>query len=248
MNGSLASTTLKATLPAGQKSIEIDPTDFASFGQADYFGYYITLAPADKFPTLANCEIVYVSRHDGNTLIVERGMRGTASKTFPPGSLLYRGIYRENGANVGDIFMTMKAYPSPGRLFMDGSGDYRNDQYPILSALVEQYLYYGERTGPNTFKLADLRGRFPYGTPVGGNVGQRGGSDEINLSPNNYQANTWMSQKMSPAASPSGAVSAGNTWGFHLHAVSNNPSDSSKNVPVKHLPPYFMVNYEIVAG
>lgn len=248
MNGSLASTTLRATLPVGQESIEIDPTDFASFGQADYFGYYITLAPADKFPTLANCEIVYVKRHESNTLIVQRGMRGTASKTFPPGSLLYRGMYRENGANVGDIFMTMKATPTPGRLFMDGSGDYRSDQYPILSALVEQYLYYGERTGPDTFKLADLRGRFPYGTPVGGVVGRRGGSDEIQLAPNNYQTNTWMSQKMSPAANPSGGVKMGGDIGFHLHGTTNTPSDSSKNVPIKHLPPYFSVNYEIVAG
>lgn len=248
MNGSLASTTLRATLPAGQETIEIDPTDFASFGVADYFGYYITLAPADKFPTLANCEIVYVSRHNSNSLIVKRGMRGTVSKTFPAGSLLYRGVYRENGANVGDIFMTMRAAPSPGRLFMDGSGDYRIDQYPILGALVEQYLSYGERTGPNTFKLADLRGRFPYGTPVGGSVGQRGGSAEIQLAPNNYQANTWMSQKMSPAANPSGAVNRGNEWGFHLHAKTDTPSDASANVPVKHLPPYFSVNYEIVAG
>lgn len=248
MNGSLASTTLKATLPAGQKSIEIDPTDFVSFGQADYFGYYITLAPADTFPTLANCEIVYVKRHESNTLIVQRGMRGTASKTFPPGTLLYRGMYRENGANVGDIFMTMKSTPSPGRLFMDGSGDYRVDQYPILAAIVEQYLYYGELTGENTFKLADLRGRFPYGTPVGGVVGQRGGSDEILLSPNNYQTNTWMSQKMSPNTNVSGAVNEGGKWGFHLHAVTDSPNDGSSNVPVKHLPPYFSVNYEIVAG
>lgn len=248
MNGSLASTTLRATLPAGRKTIEIDPSDFASFGEPDPFGYYITLAPADQFPTLANCEIVYVSRHDSNNLIVERGMRGTASKTFPPGSLLYRGIYRENGASVGDIFMTMRATPTPGRLFMNGADGYRADQYPILAALVEQYLAYGERTGPNTFKLADLRGKFPYGTPVGGSVGQRGGSNEIHLSPNNYQANTWMSQKMSPAASPSGAVSHGNEWGFHLHTKTDNPNDSSKNVPIKYLPPYFTVNYEIVAG
>lgn len=248
MNGSLASTTLKAVLPAGQKTIEIDPDDFRSFGEADYFGYYITLALADKFPTLANCEIVYVSRHESNTLIVERGMRGTASKTFPAGSLLYRGIYRENGANVGDIFMTMRATPTPGRLFMNGADGYRVEQYPILAALVEQYLSYGERTGPNTFKLADLRGRFPYGTPIGGSVGQRGGSAEINLAPNNYQTNTWMSQKMSPATSLSGAVNAGNQWGFHLHTKTDNPNDSSGNIPVKHLPPYFSVNYEIVAG
>nr|DAV61442.1 MAG TPA: LONG TAIL FIBER PROTEIN P37 PROTEIN, FIBER PROTEIN.2A [Caudoviricetes sp.] len=248
MNGSLASTTLRGTLLAGQKTIEIDPIDFVSFGESDPFGYYITLAPADQFPTLANCEIVYVYRHDNNNLIVERGMRGTASKTFPPGSLLYRGIYRENGASVGDIFMTMRATPTPGRLFMNGADGYRADQYPILAALVEQYLAYGERTGPNTFKLADLRGKFPYGTPVGGSVGQRGGSNEIHLSPNNYQANTWMSQKMSPAASPSGAVNRGNEWGFHLHAKTDSPNDSSKNVPIKYLPPYFTVNYEIVAG
>lgn len=209
--------------------------------------FYITVSPIDEPPTSLNSEIMAVRARNGKTLTVLRGQRGIVSKPHKKGALVYRGVYYENLLHVGDIVMTLNVSPMPGRLLLNGQGGYSKWDYPLLYEHIRNNSRYGTISG-DTFTLADFRSRFPLIAGGVDSVGVSGGSNTIRLAPQNYQTNTWMSQKMSPSANPSGAIRMGGDVGFHLHGVTNTPSDSSKNVPLEWRPQYIALNFEIVAG
>lgn len=209
--------------------------------------FYITVSPIDEPPTALNSEIMAVGARNGKTLTVTRGQRGIVAKAHKKGSLVYRGVYYENLLHVGDIVMTLNPDPMPGRLLLNGQGGYSKWDYPLLYEHIRNNSRYGTISG-DTFTLADLRSRFPLIAGGMDSVGASGGSNTIRLAPQNYQINTWMSQKMSQSANPSGGVKMGGDIGFHLHGITNTPSDSSKNVPLEWRPQYIAMNFEIVAG
>lgn len=209
--------------------------------------FYITVSPIDEPPTALNSEIMAVRARNGKTLTVTRGQRGIVAKAHKKGSLVYRGVYYENLLHVGDIVMTLNANPAPGRLLLNGQGGYSKWDYPLLYDHISRNPRYGTISG-DTFTLSNFSGRFPLIAGGSDPVGSTGGSNTIRLAPQNYQTNTWMSQKMSPSANPSGAIRMGGDVGFHLHGVTNTPSDSSKNVPLEWRPQYIALNFEIVAG
>ena len=209
--------------------------------------FYITVSPIDEPPTALNSEIMVVRARNGKTLTVTRGQRGIVAKSHKKGALVYRGVYYGNLLHVGDIVMTLNATPAPGRLLLNGQGGYSKWDYPLLYDHISRNPRYGAISG-DTFTLANFSGRFPLIAGGFDAMGSEGGSDSIRLAPQNYQTNTWMSQKMSPSANPSGAIRMGGDVGFHLHGVTNTPSDSSKNVPLEWRPQYIALNFEIVAG
>lgn len=225
-------------------TIDIDATYNPYFPSAPF---YITVSPVDEVPTALNSEIMAVMARSGKTLTVQRGQRGIVAKSHKKGAMVYRGVYYENLLHVGDIVMTLNPTPMPGRLLLNGQGGYSKWDYPLLYEHIRNNSRYGTISG-DTFALADLRGRFPLIAGGVDSVGVSGGSSTIRLAPQNYQINTWMSQKMSPSANPSGGVRMGGDIGFHLHGTTNTPSDSSKNVPLDWRPSYIAMNFEIVAG
>lgn len=235
---------LAAAITDEVNTIDIEVTYSQFFSNAPF---YITVSPIDEPPTALNSEIMAVRARNGKTLTVTRGQRGIVAKAHKKGSLVYRGVYYENLLHVGDIVMTLNANPMPGRLLLNGQGGYSKWDYPLLYDHISNNPRYGTITG-DTFRLANFSGKFPLIAGGFDSMGSEGGSDTIRLSPQNYQTNTWMSQKMSPSANPSGAIRMGGDVGFHLHGVTNTPSDSSKNVPLEWRPQYIALNFEVVAG
>lgn len=225
-------------------TIDIDVAYNPYFSSAPF---YITVSPADEVPTALNSEIMVVRARNGKTLTVSRGQRGIVAKSHKKGAMVYQGVYYENLLHVGDIVMTLNPTPMPGRLLLNGQGGYSKWDYPLLYEHIRNNARYGTISG-DTFTLTDLRSRFPLIAGGVDFVGATGGSNTIRLAPQNYQANTWMSQRMSPSANPSGAVNAGSNWGFNLHGVASAPSDPSLNVPLEWRPQYIAMNFEIVAG
>ena len=235
---------LAAAITDENSTLDIDAIYNPYFPSAPF---YITVSPIDEAPTALNSEIMIVRARNGKTLTVGRGQRGIVAKSHKKGAMVYRGVYYENLLHVGDIVMTLNPNPMPGRLLLNGQGGYSKWDYPLLYEHIRNNSRYGTISG-DTFTLADLRSRFPLIAGGVDSVGVAGGSNTIRLAPQNYQINTWMSQKMSPSANPSGGVRMGGDIGFHLHGTTNTPSDSSKNVPLEWRPQYIAMNFEIVAG
>ena len=209
--------------------------------------FYITVSPIDEPPTALNSEIMVVRARNGKTLTVTRGQRGIVAKPHKKGALVYRGVYYENLLHVGDIVMTLNTTPAPGRLLLNGQGGYSKWDYPLLYDHISINPRYGTISG-DTFTLANFSGKFPLIAGGFDAMGSEGGSDSIRLAPQNYQANTWMSDTISQSGPVHGAVNSGGSWGFHVHSTTRTANDSSKNVPLEWRPSYIAMNFEIVAG
>lgn len=208
--------------------------------------FYITVSPIDEPPTALNSEIMAVMARNGKTLTVLRGQRGIVAKSHEKGALVYRGVYYENLLHVGDIVMTLNTNPMPGRLLLNGQGNYSKWDYPLLYDHISRNPRYGTISG-DTFTLANFSGRFPLIAGGFDAMGSEGGSDSIRLAPQNYQTNAWMSDTISQSGTHR-AVNEGVTFGFHVHSTTRSASDSSKNVPLEWRPSYIALNFEIVAG
>lgn len=209
--------------------------------------FYITVSPIDEPPTALNSEIMAVRARNGKTLTVTRGQRGIVAKAHKKGSLVYRGVYYENLLRVGDIVMTLNQNPAPGRLLLNGQGNYSKWDYPLLYEHIRTNSRYGVISG-DTFTLVDLRSKFPLIAGGQDPVASTGGSRTIQLAPQNYQVNTWMSDTISQSGPVHKAVNEGASLGFHVHATTRTANDASKNVPLEWRPQYVALNFEIVAG
>ena len=124
-----------------------------------------TLSPFGQLPSLGNSEIILVTAVSGDTLTATRAQSGTTAKSFANGDIIGNGIYIENSTAVGDIFMSLRATPAAGRLFMAG-GTFAKSDYPLLYKLVQDSPAYGTTggsSGSETFTLADMRERMPFG-------------------------------------------------------------------------------------
>lgn len=127
--------------------------------------FKMTFTKFGQLSTMGNSEIVLVTARSGEVLTIERAKGGTTAKAFEAGDIVSNGIYIENSVAVGDIFMSLRATPSVGRLFMDG-GTYNKSDYPLMYKLVQDNAAYGTTggsSGSETFTLADMRERMPFG-------------------------------------------------------------------------------------
>lgn len=238
---------LKNQISASDTTITLQAGNINSFSLSPF---YATIAPKDQLPMFTNSEIVYVDTQNGpDSYKVLRGQRNTYAKSFPAGALFFIGHYYEQSLRVGDIFMTLNSTPGAGRLFMDG-GTYNIEEYPLLAEHVRRNPSYGTIINNTGFSLNDMRGRAPFMYDgVLGQLGSKGGTRTQGLVPRNYQQNAWQSQKLGPgslelafnAADPKVASGINTFAGGALDSVGNNQ-------PFEIMPPFIVVNFEVVAG
>lgn len=237
LNSSINAATTTVTLKAG---------GIGSFSLEPFFA---TIAPKDELPTFANSEIVLVTARTGpDSYTIVRAQKDTSAKPFPAGALFFIGHYYEQSLRVGDIFMTMNTSPGTGRLFMDGS-TYRIEEFPLLAEHIRRNPAYGTIVNANAFTLSDMRGRAPFMYDgILGSLGSKGGTKTQALTPNNYRQNAWQSEYLGGGLQQgfsnlgAGRGSGMNTFaGGAINATGNN-------VPFEIMPPFVVINFEVVAG
>lgn len=237
---------LNSSINAATTTVTLKTGDINSFSLEPFFA---TIAPKDELPTFANSEIVLVTARTGpDSYTVVRGQKNTSAKSFPDGALFFIGHYYEQSLRVGDIFMTMNSSPGAGRLFMDGSA-YRIEEFPLLAEHIRRNSAYGTIVNSNAFTLNDMRGRAPFMYDgILGSLGSKGGTKTQALTPDNYRQNAWQSEYLGGGLQQgfsnlgAGRGSGMNTFaGGAINATGNN-------VPFEIMPPFVVINFEVVAG
>lgn len=217
--------------------------------------FYLTLTPLGQLSTLGNSEVVLCTSRSADTLTIVRAQKSTAAKEFPAGSIASNAVYIESSATVGDIFMSMRVSPAPGRLFMDG-GTHNKADWPLMYRLVQDNIAYGTTggtSGAETFTLADMRERMPFGKSQNSpfaTLGNTGGSSSYTLKSSNYVHNNYMPNTTTgkPVAL-NGAIPNGSHYGFKLTSTQNDNQDlSGANSSFSIMNPHILVNYEVIAG
>lgn len=237
---------LKSNISATDTTITLQAGNINSFSLSPF---YATLAPKDELPTFANSEIVYVDTQNGpDSYKVLRAQKNTSAKPFPAGALFFIGHYYEQSLRVGDIFMTMNSTPGVGRLFMDGSA-YRIEEFPLLAEHIRRNPAYGTIVNANAFTLSDMRGRAPFMYDgILGSLGSKGGTKTQALTPNNYRQNAWQSEYLGGGLQQGFSnLGAGKGSGMNTFA-GGAINTTGNNVPFEIMPPFVVINFEVVAG
>lgn len=236
----LSDTATSATLVSGYGAI-MPPVPFK-----------MTLTPFGQLSTKGNSEIILVTARTGDVLTIERAKGGTTAKTFEAGDIISNGIYIENSTAVGDIFMSLRTTPAAGRLFMDG-GTYNKADWPLLYKLVQDNTAYGTTgggVGTETFTLADMRERMPFGksqnspfTTLGYKAGTKTETLTVDQIPSHSHSLTNAVLDVQTSGTErvtgSGSYISGRVTG--TNATGGGQSHNN-------MPPYIVVNYEIIAG
>ncbi len=228
--------------------------------------FKMTFTKFGQLSTMGNSEIVLVTARSGEVLTIERAKGGTTAKAFEAGDIVSNGIYIENSVAVGDIFMSLRATPSVGRLFMDG-GTYNKSDYPLMYKLVQDNAAYGTTggsSGSETFTLADMRERMPFGkssnspfTTLGDIGGSRththqvplqGGYDSGRMFPYSSTAFEALVVDMGANIYSKAIVSRGRNPVAGTNASANIETWRMQLAATDHMNPYMVVNYEVVAG
>ena len=228
--------------------------------------FKMTFTKFGQLSTMGNSEIVLVTARSGEVLTIERAKGGTTAKAFEAGDIVSNGIYIENSVAVGDIFMSLRATPSVGRLFMDG-GTYNKSDYPLMYKLVQDNAAYGTTggsSGSETFTLADMRERMPFGKS--GNspfttLGATGGAKTHTLTeaqlPNISGSFNMHGQEGGTMFYTRTGYTTGGTYGGYKAPPGTTGGASSVTSPgfnfgqnQSHpiMNPYIVVNYEVIAG
>lgn len=237
---------LKNQISASDTTITLQTGNINSFSLSPF---YATIAPKDQLPTFSNSEIVYVDTQNGpDSYTIVRAQKSTSAKPFPAGALFFIGHYYEQSLRVGDIFMTMNTSPGTGRLFMDGS-TYRIEEFPILAEHIRRNPAYGTIVNANAFTLSDMRGRAPFMYDgILGSLGSKGGTKTQALTPNNYRQNAWQSEYLGGGLQQGfGNLGAGRGSGMNTFA-GGAINATGNNAPFEIMPPFVVINFEVVAG
>lgn len=238
---------LKNQISASDTTITLQVGNINSFSLSPF---YATIAPKDQLPTFSNSEIVYVDTQNGpDSYKVLRGQKNTAAKSFPAGALFFIGHYYEQSLRVGDIFMTLNSMPSSGRLFMDG-GTYNIEEYPLLAEHIRRNPVYGTIINNAGFTLNDMRGRAPFMYDgILGQLGSKGGTKTQALIPRNYQQNAWQSERLGNGSQALAFQAVDNRIYSGINTFTGGSVDNTgNNQPFSIIPPYVVVNFEVVAG
>lgn len=223
--------------------------------------FKLTFTPFGQLSTMGNSEIVLVTNITGEVLTIERAKGGTTAKDFETGDIVSNGIYIENSVAVGDIFMSMRETAAAGRLFMAG-GTFSKSDYPLLYKFVGDNPAYGTQggsPGSETFTLADMRERMPFGkssnspfTTLGGVGGSQVHTHTLNnaaaqIGARQGQANT-IGYRNRDIGDLTGSI-------YNIQATNMSGSQRSHNTALtgstdstNHMSPYILVNYEVVCG
>ncbi len=236
--------------------------------------FKLTLTPFGQLSTMGNSEIILVTGRSSDTLTVERGKGGTTAKPFEAGDVASNGIYIENSTAVGDIFMSMRATPAAGRVFMDG-GTYNKADWPLLYKLVQDNAAYGTTggtTGAETFTLADFRERMPFGKS--GNspfttLGAKAGAAAVSMTQAmlvGHWHSIWLNTNHGDGTpSSKEALATPLQGGGRFRYRGGTGQGTNGNVfegqdevsgtqrltpptPIPTMSPYIIVNYEVIAG
>lgn len=227
--------------------------------------FYMTISPVGQLSTPINSEIVLVTQTDYGFMIVERGKKGTDPKQFENGAIMSSGIYAETAPAIGDIVMTLNATSASGRLFMNG-GTHNKADYPLLYDHVSRNSAYGVVT-TTTFTLADMRTRMPVGSGGDYTLGSKGGFERTRhvntlwgiaagafrqsgtkyLNSIKPLLDQWLTGDGS-SSELTDKSSIANVGGV-LGQEGNNPIERLwYEYTSSNMPPYIVVNYEVVAG
>lgn len=202
-----------------------------------------------------------------DTLTIVRAKGGTTAKSFEAGDIVSNGIYIENSVAVGDIFMSLRATPEAGRLFMDG-GTYSKADYPLMYKCVQDNAAYGTTggsSGSETFTLADMRERMPFGKSSNSpftTLGATGGTVSETLSiaqiPSHNHTMGSITLRANAGALDNNAtnlddfpgsngpikasnVQVGNAWNGNMGFTGGGGSHNNMS-------PYMVINYEVICG
>lgn len=162
-NANLANAFLAAPIDNTATSISLQTGQGANMPTT--LPYKLTLVPFGQLPTKLNSEIILVTARSTDTITVTRGVGGTTARSFSQGDIISNGVYIENSTAIGDISISLRETPEAGRLFMDGA-TYTKVAYPLLYQFVINNPAYGttvQTPGSETFTLADMRERMPFG-------------------------------------------------------------------------------------
>ena len=225
--------------------------------------FYMTISPPGQLSTPLNSEIVLVTQTDYGFVIVERGKKGTDAKQFENGAIMSSGIYAETAPAIGDIVMTLNAAPASGRLFMNG-GTHNKADYPLLYDHVSRNSAYGVVT-TTTFTLADMRTRMPVGSGASYILGSTGGEEKHTLTGDELPNSKFFlgfhgdgDSTVLSRVSSSGAVKnipkqydryrPGGSGTAGAQSIGNVSFEFGADQAHNNMPPYIVVNYEVVAG
>ena len=226
---------------------------------------FLTITPFGQLSTMSNSEVVLVTSTSPTQVTIVRGQKNTTPKKFRVGDIVSNGIYAESTADVGDIVMSLRQTPAVGRLFMDG-GRHNKSDYPLLYTFVQNNPTYGTYDA-NSFTLTDMRTRMLVGAGDSYTLGSKGGFERTRHASmlwglNNLRfhdsgqtyhdqtmplINNWLtgdgsSEEATVGRSNGGAGGAIRTDGRDLTERRWLQYTSSN------MPPYIVVNYEVVTG
>lgn len=215
--------------------------------------FYATAIPPVNTPTKSTSEVVLVTTVSADTLTIVRGQKGTTAKSIAAGWVIVNTLYVSEALKVGDIFMSLRATPETGRVFMDG-GTYTKANYPLMYEFVKNNAGYGTYTttsGSESFTLKDMRTRVPVGKNASGTfatLGATGGEETHVLTiaemPSHTHGNNgvlgWGAGPTNSGFARTDTNSAANPWGV-VNATGGGGAHNN-------LQPYIVVNYEVVVG
>ena len=225
--------------------------------------FFLTATPPGQLSTRGNSEIVLVTALNNDTMTIVRAQKETSAKDISAGWSVSNSIYVESSAHVGDIVMTLNDAPGSGRLFMDG-GTYNKSDYPLLYDHIKNNSVYGVVTS-TTFTLADMSTRMPFGSGASYTLGSTGGEEKHTLTGDELpNSNFYLGfhgdgdSTVLATASSSGAVKntprrynkyrSGGGSAAGAQSVGNVSFEFGADQAHNNMPPYVVVNYEVIAG